>query len=110
VYGLEWKSYEEALELQKQNKKIIMIDVVRTNCHYCETMEKDVFDDKVMGKWIEERFIPVKLNLDTDALPLGLQVSFTPSFFFIDINEDIKKKIPGAWNSEDFQSMTKDLK
>ena len=62
--ALEWKSYEEALELQKQNKKMIMIDVVRTNCHYCESMEKDVFDDKMMGKWIEERFIPVKLNLN----------------------------------------------
>jgi thioredoxin-related protein len=110
LHALEWKSYEEAKALQKQNNKLIMLDVIRTNCRYCENMERDVFDDGAMGAWIEERFIPVKLNLDTDKLPLGLKVSFTPSFFFIDKHDVIVKKIPGAWNIEDFQSMTKELK
>ena len=110
LHAMEWKSYEEALLLQKENHKLIMIDVIRTNCHYCEDMERDVFNDKAMGTWIEERFIPVKLNLDHDTLPLGLKVSFTPTFFFVDEAHAIKKKIPGAWNIEDFQSMTKDLK
>ena len=110
LHAIEWKSYEEAKALQKQNNKLIMLDVVRTNCRYCEDMERDVFNDGTMGAWIEERFIPVKLNLDRDTLPLGLKVSFTPSFFFIDKQNVIKKKIPGAWNIEDFQSMTKELK
>jgi thioredoxin-related protein len=110
LHAIEWKSYEEAKALQKQNNKLIMLDVVRTNCRYCEDMERDVFNDGAMGAWIEERFIPVKLNLDRDTLPLGLKVSFTPSFFFIDKQNVIKKKIPGAWNIEDFQSMTKELK
>jgi len=110
LHAIEWKSYEEAKALQTQNNKLIMLDVVRTNCRYCEDMERDVFNDEAMGAWIEERFIPVKLNLDRDTLPLGLKVSFTPSFFFIDKQNVIKKKIPGAWNIEDFQSMTKELK
>lgn len=110
LHALEWKSYEEAKALQKQNDKLIMLDVIRTNCRYCENMERDVFDDGAMGAWIEECFIPVKLNLDTDTLPLGLKVSFTPSFFFIDKHDVIVKKIPGAWNIEDFQSMIKELK
>jgi thioredoxin-related protein len=110
LHAIEWKSYEEAKALQTQNNKLIMLDVVRTNCRYCEDMERDVFNDGAMGAWIEERFIPVKLNLDRDTLPLGLKVSFTPSFFFIDKQNVIKKKIPGAWNIEDFQSMTKELK
>jgi thioredoxin-related protein len=110
LHALEWKSYEEAKALQKQNDKLIMLDVIRTNCRYCENMERDVFSDGAMGAWIEERFIPVKLNLDRDTLPLGLKVSFTPSFFFIDKHDVIVKKIPGAWNIEDFQSMTKELK
>lgn len=108
--ALEWKSYENARKLQKQNNKLIMLDVVRTNCHYCETMEKDVLQDKEMSLWLQERFIPVKINLDHGMLPLGLKVSFTPSFFFIDKDEKIIKKIPGAWDIKDFQSMTKDLK
>ena len=108
--ALEWKTYEEALELQKKSNKLIMIDVVRDNCRFCIDMERNVFQDKKMSVWIENRFIPVKLNLDHDKLPLGLKVNFTPTFFFIDNTNTIKKKIPGSWNIEDFQSMTKDLK
>jgi len=108
--ALEFKSYKEAKILQKKSKKLIMLEVMRSNCHYCSDMQRDVFNDKEMGKWIDERFIAVKINLDNDSLPLGLKVSFTPSFFFIDADDNIKKKIPGSWNIEDFKSMTKDLK
>ncbi|EQB40604.1 hypothetical protein M947_02015 [Sulfurimonas hongkongensis] len=108
--ALDFKTYEEAKILQKKSKKLIMLEVMRSNCHFCSDMQRDVFDDKEMSLWIEERFIPVKVNLDTDSLPLGLKVSFTPSFFFIDIDDNIKKKIPGSWNIEDFKSLTKDLK
>lgn len=108
--AVEWKTYEEALLLQKQNKKPIMIDIMRTDCHYCSDMERDVFNDTNMQKWLDKRFIPVKINLDNDTPPLGIKVTFTPSFFFVDVNGEIIKKIPGAWDIKDFKSMTKDLK
>lgn len=108
--AVEWKTYKEALEIQAKNNKPIMIDVIRTYCSYCSNMEKDVFDDHDMSIWIEKRFIPVKINLDTDIVPLGLKVSFTPSFFFVDKQGNILKKIPGSWNIEDFKSITKDIK
>lgn len=108
--ALEFKNYEEAKLVQQKSKKLIMLEVMRSNCHFCSDMQRGVFDDEEMGAWIEERFIPVKVNLDKDTLPLGLKVSFTPTFFFIDIDDNIKKQIPGAWNIEDFKSLTKDLK
>jgi len=40
LWGLEFHSYEEALKIQKKTKKIMMIDVMRTECHYCIEMEK----------------------------------------------------------------------
>jgi thioredoxin-related protein len=63
-----------------------------------------------MSAWLEERFIPVKINLDFDALPLGLHVYFTPTFFFVDKDEKVVKKIPGAWSIQDFQDLTKKYK
>lgn len=87
-----------------------MIDVVRTNCHYCKDMDKAVFEDKAMAQWIDERFIPVKINLDYEQLPLGLSVSFTPTFYFVDENHQILKKVPGSWNIEDFKSLTESIK
>lgn len=110
LFALEFHTYDEALKLQKESGKIIMLDVVRSDCHYCIKMKKEVFDDEKMSKWLEERFIPVKLNLDFDDLPLGIKVYFTPSFFFIDVNHKIIKKIPGSWNIQDFKDLTKNIK
>jgi thioredoxin-related protein len=110
LYALEFYSYKETLKLQKQNGKIIMIDVVRSDCHYCKDMQKEVFDDKEMSAWLQERFIPVKFNLDFDELPLGIHVYFTPTFFFIDSDQKVIKKIPGSWSIEDFKDLTKNIK
>ena len=108
--AMEWMSYDDGLKLQEKNQKIIMIDVIRTDCHYCIDMDNKVFEDKEMQKWLLERFIPVKLNLDKDKMPLGIKTSFTPSFFFVDKNQTIVKTIPGSWNIEDFKSLTKGIK
>lgn len=107
--ALEWKSYEEALKIQKQNGKLIMIDVMRVNCHYCINMERDVMQDDETSVWIENNFIPVKINIDNDVMPLGIKVSFTPSFYFINEKSEIVKKIPGAWSKEDFKSLLEPL-
>ncbi|QOP45516.1 thioredoxin family protein [Sulfurimonas paralvinellae] len=110
LLALEFHTYEEALQLQKKNGKIIMIDVMRTDCHYCKDMKREVFDNKEMSSWLEERFIPVELNLDFDELPLGIHVYFTPTFFFVDTDQKVVKKIPGSWNIQDFKDLTKNIK
>ncbi len=106
LFAVEWKTYQEAQIEQKITNKIIMIDVIRSSCHYCSDMEKAVFQDKEMSAWIKEKFIPVKINLDHDLLPLKLKVRLTPTFYFIDKNNEIIKKIPGSWTKEDFKSLT----
>jgi len=110
LWAVEFYSYEDALELQKKNHKIIMLDVVRTDCHYCEDMDRKVFQNAAMTEWLDERFIAVKMNLDKEKLPLGIEVNFTPSFYFINADKEIVKKIPGSWSIEDFKDLTKGIK
>lgn len=110
LFALEFNSYDNALKLQKENGKTIMIDVVRTDCHYCTDMDKNVLQDPQMSQYLEQKFIPVKLNLDNDTLPLGIKVHFTPTFFFVDKNQKIIKSIPGSWNIQDFKDLTKNIK
>lgn len=86
-----------------------MIDIVRDDCHYCEDMQRDVLSDPKMSQYLEKKFIPVKLNLNRDKLPLGIKVHFTPTFFFVDKHQKIIKKIPGSWNIEDFTDLTKNI-
>ena len=108
--AVEWMGYEEALVLQKKNHKISMIEAMRTNCGYCTRMETEVFEDLYMEEWLEERFISVKINLDTDVMPLGIIPVMTPSFYFINEKKEIIKKFIGAWNIEDFKSLTRNIK
>jgi len=108
--AMEWLSYKEGLKLQEKNGKIVMIDIVRSECHFCNEMEAEVFDNKGMVKWLSKRFIAVKINLDKDTLPLGIKIHFTPSFFFINKEQKIVKKVPGAWGIQDFKDLTRGIK
>lgn len=108
--GVEFHTYQEALELQKQNKKIIMIDVMRTGCHYCSDMKKEVFDDPEMTQWLQQRFIISEINLDYETIPFDVEIHFTPTFLFVNSKNQIVKKIPGSWNIQDFKDLTKEIK
>ncbi|QOY54867.1 DUF255 domain-containing protein [Candidatus Sulfurimonas marisnigri] len=108
--ALEWHTYKDALKLQEKSSKVIMIDVIRTECQYCIKMDKNVFYNEEMSQWLEERFIPVKINLDNEEMPLDVEVKMTPTFYFLDKNNNIVKTIPGSWNIEDFKDLTKNIK
>lgn len=108
--ALDWYSYEEALKIQEKSSKIIMIDAVRDHCQYCKKMDKNVFANKEMGEWLQKRFIPVKIDLDKDEMPLDVEVKMTPTFYFLDKNKKVVKIIPGSWNIQDFKDLTKKIK
>ncbi len=110
LVAIEWKNYTVALKEAKATNKIIMIDIVRDGCHYCEDMEKNVFANEEMSSYLDKKFIAVKINLDFDKLPLDINVSFTPTFYFLDMNQTVLKVIPGAWNIQDFKDLTENIK
>ncbi len=108
--GVQWRSWSAGMKEAKATGKIIMIDAMRSDCHYCEEMEIAVFQDSAMAAEIEKDFVPVKINLSEEALPLGLQVSMTPTFFFITKEGSLLKKVPGSWNQADFRSFLEGVK
>lgn len=107
--GVSWISWDEALEATQKTGKIIMIDAVRDGCHFCDDMEQAVFEDAEMAAYIEACFIPVKINLSSDKMPLELTVPMTPSFYFIEGESKLLKMIPGSWNKEDFRSFLEEM-
>ena len=110
LWGVEFHSYEDALKLQKKNKKIIMIELMRAGCHYCVDMNRKVLQDPGFSKWLDERFMSVKINLDNEKLPKGMSVDLTPTFYFLNHKGEILKKIPGSWSIEDFRDLTEKIK
>jgi thioredoxin-related protein len=105
-----WHTLEDAKKLQKQNSKIIMLDIGATHCRYCKKMDKNVFDNPKMSKWLNDRFIAVKYDLDNEILPYNINCKMTPTFYFISKDDKIIKTIPGSWSLEDFKDLIKEIK
>ena len=49
-----------------------------------------------------ERKENFELDVDKDKLPLGITKTMTPTFFFVNEEAKIVRKIPGSWNKVDF--------
>ncbi len=107
--AVQWQTLETGFSLAKQNNKLVMLDVVRDNCHYCADMDENVFKDKEMTKWIESCFVPVKLNLSHDVLPMGIKVQVTPTFIFLNSDKKVIKTIQGSWDIKDFKELSKKI-
>lgn len=101
--GLNWRTWEAALNEAASTNKIIMIDAVKEGCRYCTRMDENVFHDAQMAEYIEKRFVPVKINISHESMPMGIRVQMTPSFYFFDADMRLLKMIPGSWNKEDFR-------
>lgn len=62
---VKWLSFEEAVKLNKEKPKAILIDVYTTWCGYCKVMDKKTFNDPEIAKMINENFYPVKFNAES---------------------------------------------
>ncbi|MDQ7047531.1 MAG: hypothetical protein Q9M39_07885 [Sulfurovum sp.] len=79
-----------------------MIKVMTKECRFCKKMDAATMIEEDVISALEKDFVCVEIDLSTTKTPLGLKVSLTPSFIFIDKNSKLISNIPGAWNKEDF--------
>jgi len=105
-FAVEWRSWETGSDEAKQGGKNILAALVRDGCHYCHNMERAVFDDANMSRWIEGCFVPVKINLSEREAPFSARVPMTPTFVILRPDGTVIKTVPGSWNREDFIALT----
>ena len=65
-------------------------------------MEATVFEDNAARQVITKRVVPLKIDISNEAIPAGIQARVTPSFYFLDANGNVVKKLIGGWTKEDF--------
>ena len=105
-----WQKWDTTLfETSKKHGKLIMLKVVKDNCHYCSDMEKSVFSESSIRDLLKDNFVPVSVNLSLETVPLGLKPSMTPSFYFIDSERKVVKQIVGSWGRDDFSSFVHNI-
>lgn len=63
--GVQWMSFEEAVNLSEKEPKKLFIDVYTHWCGWCKKMDKTTFTEPDVVKLLNEKFYPVKLDAET---------------------------------------------
>ncbi len=60
---VDWKAWNtEALQLAKDQNKLIVISVGYSACHWCHVMEEESFENDSVAKLMNENFISIKVD------------------------------------------------
>ena len=124
VVTLNWVSWDEAVELNKKEKKKILLDVFTYWCGWCKKMDTETFSNPYLAKYLNENYYLVKFDAESkeqleykgkeyhyirsnkgghhelaEELLRG-HLSF-PSIVFLDENMEMIQPIPGYRDAEE---------
>lgn len=93
------------LEQAKNENKIILIEAMSQDCHYCKVMEEEVISQEDVQTALAKDFIFVVVDIHELKLPFGLDKKYqgmTPTFFTVDSDGKLLHEYPGSWTKKDF--------
>lgn len=61
---IQWLSFQEAIELNKQAPKKLFVDVYTDWCGWCKVMDSKTFTDPTIIKYINKYYYAVKFNAE----------------------------------------------
>lgn len=61
---IQWMKFEEAIEANSKNPKMLIVDVYTDWCGWCKKMDKETFKDPKVIDYINANFYAVKLNAE----------------------------------------------
>lgn len=100
----------KAKELAKKENKPIMVMIDKEGCPACGYMDEVAFETDELSDFIENFFIPVKIDYKK-AKKLGFKVYGTPTFYFLDKNaKQIARPLVGAATAKVFLEKVKEYK
>lgn len=63
---INWKKYDVGMAKGKSHGKKIILNFYADWCQYCKTMEAKTFKDRAVISYINQNFIPIKVNSDLE--------------------------------------------
>lgn len=61
---IDWMAYEEGVARGKANQKKVFLNFYADWCQYCKVMDQKTFKDESVVAYLNENFIPVRVNSD----------------------------------------------
>ena len=94
---------EQAKTQARQQNKEIFIDFWATWCKPCLEMEHETFTDKEVGRAINEKYIPLKLDVDyfeNMDIKESYNVGVMPTILIINSDGEVQRRLLGKKSPE----------
>ncbi len=104
-------TWKEALAKAKQENKLLFVDSYATWCGPCIRMAKNVFTQEEVGRFFNDNFINLKLDMEKeDGVTFGHKypVSAFPTLHWLDGDGKVIKKVRGAQQAESLINIGKE--
>lgn len=97
-------TYDEAIAAAKAENKLVFIDFYTDWCGPCKRMTKEVFPQKEVGDYMNQKFICIKLNAEKEGKELAdlYKVAAYPTFIAIDADKNIVLTKVGGGDAKEF--------
>lgn len=105
IHFNENKTWKEMLALAKKEGKLIFLDAYATWCGPCKVMQRDVFTDEEVGRFYNEAFINVKMDMEKGegiTLSETYEVMAYPTLLFINGDGELVHKSVGGLDALNF--------
>ena len=101
---VEWAlDYTDALSESKESGKPVLVMISQESCNYCFFMKSQVFTKPKVAKFLNENFVPVELDLQSDPIPPYLKPYGTPTFYIVlNGGKKVSRPIVGAARADAF--------
>lgn len=72
-----WQEWDDAiLDRAKAEKKLIFLSIGYFSCHWCHVMQRESYKDPEVAKWLNEYFIPVKIDRELEEALDARMINF----------------------------------